>query len=683
MEHGGDNDYTGAAYVFIKDGTWSQVAKLTASDGVPLLLFGCSVSVSSDGSTALIGAYRDDSSKGAAYIFIKDGTWINDTETAKLTASDGEADDYFGYSVSISSDGLIAIIGASDDDSKTGSAYVFSKNGAWTDAVEITKLTASDGEADDYFGYSVSISSDGSTSLVGARGDNNYTGAAYFLSNYFTVPELGSFSFSMIGEQTAGSTFSITVTAKDQYGDNFAYNGTATLSDSLDGMADTQITFTDGVYTGSITLTVAGSDTLTVTDGEHTGNSNSFTVDHAAVSSVIITPSGEQTITAGNTVQFSASAYDAYDNLITNTASDFIWTAATASGLFNTTTAGSYSVKAEYSSVSSSSVTVNVEHGGLDHFTINDIADGHVAGAGFDLVVTARDEYENTVTDYSGQTISVSDSGGTIDPTTTLAFAAGVSTTSVAVTLAGTDTITVTDGAHTGNSNSFTVIAAGLDHFTINNIADDQVAGTGFDLVVTARDEYENTVTNYSGQTISVSDSGGTIDPTTTLAFAAGVSTTSVAVTLAGTDTITVTDGAHTGNSNEFTVDHATVSSVIITPSGQQTITAGNTVQFSASAYDAYDNLITNTASDFIWTAATASGLFNTTTAGSYSVKAEYSSVSSSSVTVNVEHGGLDHFTINDIADGHVAGAGFDLVVTARDEYENTVTDYSGQTISV
>ena len=479
----------------------------------------------------------------------------------------------------------------------------------------------------DYSGQTISVSDTGGTidptttlafaagvsttsvavTLVGTDTITVTDGAHTGNSNSFTVIVAGLDHFTInniADDQVAGTGFDLVVTARDEYGNTVTdYSGqTISVSDS-GGTIDptTTLAFAAGVSTTSVAVTLAGTDTITVTDGAHTGNSNEFTVDHATVSSVIITPSGEQTITAGDTVQFSASAYDAYDNLITDTVSDFIWTDATASGLFNTTTAGSYSVKAEYSSVSSSSVTVNVEHGGLDHFTINNIADGHVAGTGFDLVVTARDEYENTVTNYSGQTISVSDSGGTIDPTTTLAFAAGVSTTSVAVTLAGTDTITVTDGAHTGNSNEFTVIAAGLDHFTINNIADDQVAGTGFDLVVTARDEYGNTVTDYSGQTISVSDSGGTIDPTTTLAFAAGVSTTSVAVTLAGTDTITVTDGAHTGNSNSFTVIAAD----------------------------------------------------------------------------------LDHFTINNIADGHVAGAGFDLVVTARDEYENTVTDYSGQTISV
>ena len=94
------------------------------------------------------------------------------TQVAKLTADDGAANDYFGYSVSI--DGDTVVIGASEDDDKgsnSGSAYVFTRDTAgdltsnWT---QVAKLTAGDGAADDEFGYSVSI--DGDTVVIGALG---------------------------------------------------------------------------------------------------------------------------------------------------------------------------------------------------------------------------------------------------------------------------------------------------------------------------------------------------------------------------------------------------------------------------------------------------------------------------------------------------------------------------------
>src|SRR3990172_9174911 len=86
----------------------------------------------------------------------------------KLTASDGAAYDYFGYSVSTSSDGSTVVVGAPGDDSVKGSAYVYK----WTGASWVpTKLTASEGAADGQFGYSISVSADGSTVVVGAPGD--------------------------------------------------------------------------------------------------------------------------------------------------------------------------------------------------------------------------------------------------------------------------------------------------------------------------------------------------------------------------------------------------------------------------------------------------------------------------------------------------------------------------------
>jgi len=152
---------------------FDEVAKLTASDAAADDLFGRSVSISGD--TAIVGAVFDDDAcptdpdcnSGSAYVFVKNGaTW---TRTAKLTASDAAADDFFGDSVSISGD--TAIVGAPRDDdagSFSGSAYVFVKNGAtWT---QQAKLTASDAAVNDFFGFSVSISGD--TAIVGAFFDD-------------------------------------------------------------------------------------------------------------------------------------------------------------------------------------------------------------------------------------------------------------------------------------------------------------------------------------------------------------------------------------------------------------------------------------------------------------------------------------------------------------------------------
>jgi hypothetical protein len=167
---------SGSAHVFVRSGsTWTEQAKLTASDGAADDNFGCSVAASGD--TAIVGADRDDdngNSSGSAYVFVRSGTtW---TEQAKLTASDGGASDYFGDSISI--DNATAVMGAAGDDDNgdySGSAYVFVRSGStWT---EQAKLTASDGAAGVVFGSSVSVSGD--TALVGAPEDVGGSGSVY------------------------------------------------------------------------------------------------------------------------------------------------------------------------------------------------------------------------------------------------------------------------------------------------------------------------------------------------------------------------------------------------------------------------------------------------------------------------------------------------------------------------
>jgi predicted amidohydrolase len=166
---------SGSAYIFKRDGvSWSEQDKLLASDGFAADWFGRSVSISGD--YAIVGVYYDDdkgTNSGSAYIFKCDGeTW---SEQAKLTASDGAAYDNFGYSVSISSD--YAIVSARYDDdngSDSGSAYIFFYDGtSWN---QQAKLTADDGAADDFFGWSVSIS--GSYAIAGAYGDDDNGGSS-------------------------------------------------------------------------------------------------------------------------------------------------------------------------------------------------------------------------------------------------------------------------------------------------------------------------------------------------------------------------------------------------------------------------------------------------------------------------------------------------------------------------
>ena len=162
----------GGAYVFVRSGgVWAQQQRLTPSDGAPGDYFGSFVSVSGD--TALIGANGKNNEQGVAYVFVRSGGVWNQQQ--ELTAFDGAAGDFFGFSVSVSGDA--ALIGAPNHNAQ-GAAYMFlGSNGVWTQQQE---LTASGGAENDAFGTSVYVS--GETAVIGApNGRINFQiqGAAY------------------------------------------------------------------------------------------------------------------------------------------------------------------------------------------------------------------------------------------------------------------------------------------------------------------------------------------------------------------------------------------------------------------------------------------------------------------------------------------------------------------------
>ena len=180
--------FSGAAYVFEWNqsgpGNWSEVTRLTASDAQADDQFGISVAISGD--TAILGAYLEDAggnSAGATYIFQRNqGGSNNWGEVTKLTASDAQAGDGFGGVVAIS--GSTAIVGAVREDTggvDAGAVYIFERDeGGTNNWGEVTKLTASDAQANDGFGASVAISGD--AAIVGARWEDaggSSAGAAY------------------------------------------------------------------------------------------------------------------------------------------------------------------------------------------------------------------------------------------------------------------------------------------------------------------------------------------------------------------------------------------------------------------------------------------------------------------------------------------------------------------------
>ena len=187
----GVNMLQGAAYVFhvAAAGSWvtssTPTATLTNGGGAAVDILGFSVALSADGATALVGAFGVNSVQGAAYVFhVADaGSWAtSSTPTAILTNGAGALGDQFGIGGAISADGATALVGAISVNSRRGAVYVFhvATAGSWvTSSTPTATLTNGGGAPNDVLGFSMALSTDGATALVGASGASSVQGAAY------------------------------------------------------------------------------------------------------------------------------------------------------------------------------------------------------------------------------------------------------------------------------------------------------------------------------------------------------------------------------------------------------------------------------------------------------------------------------------------------------------------------
>jgi hypothetical protein len=200
---------SGAVYVFARSGTtWTQQSYIKASNTGENDQFGSAVSLSGDGDTLAVGAPSEDSSatgidgdqfadtgtvpnsnSGAAYVFVRSGsTW---TQQAYVKASIFDTLQYFGNSVALSGDGTTLAVGAygaaipgavfNSTANRTGTVYVFTRSvSTWA---QQARVDASDAEYGLQFGYSLALSTNGSTLAVGAPAQNanqsGWLGRAY------------------------------------------------------------------------------------------------------------------------------------------------------------------------------------------------------------------------------------------------------------------------------------------------------------------------------------------------------------------------------------------------------------------------------------------------------------------------------------------------------------------------
>jgi len=180
-----------------------QQQELSASDGMPVDLFGLTVALSGDGHTALVGA--PGRTVGAAYIFVEQGgKW---TQQQEIDSPAGSAQDSYGLSVALSGDGSTALVGApTGGTDQAGIVYSYARQGGTY--VLNGQLTPTDGAFSDEFGASVSLSALGNVALIGAPIHNGYQGAAYvFVHGAHAWSEQREFQ----NPDVAGSAYGISV----------------------------------------------------------------------------------------------------------------------------------------------------------------------------------------------------------------------------------------------------------------------------------------------------------------------------------------------------------------------------------------------------------------------------------------------------------------------------------------
>jgi len=599
-----------------------------------------------------------------------------------------------------------------------------------------------------------------------------------------------SFVFSDIADAIAGIPFDVTIVAKDVYGNAvISFTDSITLTTSTTEIpTPSLLDFTNGTWTGQLTLTKAGNTSLKTSYGSLTSSGAFFTVSPAVINKATIDPENP-TVKAGSSTTFTAKAYDAFDNIIT-TGLSYLWSAPTSLGSLADTDQ-STAVLTAASNIELDAISVEVTKESTvskasnitiitDHYETDSIPLDITAGENVPVTITARSEngaiISNSTDDvliddtthtiypqsvklvngswsgniivtkaatsneiimsgYQGNVIGSSDkfnvlaadvnavstvpnslsmSINTTSPITAQAYdqydnpilniAYGWTSTIGSLPLSGQDvtysagqvsgngliTLTATQGVNAESTTiPVTVTSFPVDHFNFS-IIQNQIAGHSFQATITAKDQFQNTVTSYTGNG-SLSYSAGTINPTDTTDFANGTWTGLVSVTRADSNVfLTYKDESIVSNSNTFDVSPNVMDSLNISPTSSS-IGLQKSQQFSAHVYDAYENEI-STGIQYAWSINDSSlaslspltGLSTnmTTMTKSGSTYVNVSAVQgeitqNNSVLVNVLPGELNNFTLESISSPQPSQELIAVKVKARDTYNNIVDSFN------
>ena len=444
------------------------------------------------------------------------------------------------------------------------------------------------------------------------------------------------------GSRTAGTPFTVTVTAKDASNTTItSYSGTIQFT-SNDPIAvhPSDYTFTGGdagvhTFTTGVTLKTAGTGkTVHVTDGGATGTAT-YTVVHAAATQIVLTGSIAD-LASGSSRTFTATIADAYGNTVDTGADSsvsvsFTKTAgagsvsgtgsSTASGGVATkdltgVLAGSVTVRANATlsgpgSTDSNTLTFNVTHGAATKIVMSGSTAGLASGSTRLVTATIEDAAGNTVAGGpdASDSITFSQSGGTGSVTGlagAVAASGGVATKTVTGSLAGTVSVQgagTVNGSPTTSTNTldFTVTFGTASQIVMSGSTAGLASGSTRLVTATIEDAAGNTVAGGpdASDSITFSQSGGTGSVTGlagAVAASGGVATKTVTGSLAGTVSVQgagTVNGSPTTSTNtlDFTVTFGTASQIVMSGSTAG-LASGSTRLVTATIEDAAGNTV-------------------------------------------------------------------------------------------
>jgi len=483
------------------------------------------------------------------------------------------------------------------------------------------------------------------------------------------------FAIANPGTQTAGTSFGVTVSVQDAYGNlNTSYNHHPAFSgpsSSPNGNVPTYSTlnFSGGRATSTVTLFDAQSTSLSLTDVTLTGSSGAFTVNPSAFSLSLSYPGAQ---TAGQGFTETVTVHDAYGNtnytgsasisgldaapdgtLPTYSQNPLVFSNGSATVTVTPYDAETVSLTVGDGTISASSLPFTVQHA-LYAFTLSNPG-SPTAGTAFTENVTVQDAYSNVDTAYSGAH-SLTWSGpspapiGTVPvyPTNPLTFTAGVASGQVTLYDAQSTSLALNDGAFSGTSTTFTVSTAAALSFIFGTPSPGpQAAGASFNEQITVQDAYGNVDTAYSGTPIITgpdNSPNSTAPQYSGLTFTNGSTIASITLYDAESTSLNVKDtgsGISTGVSGAFTVGPATTSTT--TPFSVSIPTNPATPFVSVTVYvfalDSYGNTATGDTSTLNVTTsdALATGFPSaiTLSAGQANFSITFVSLGTQSVTVS------------------------------------------------